>query len=142
MKSSKSNNKISVATNFFEAFCYDISTNVHYLQLLTNRQRPLKTLPIFMIPIKACYYRAYEANIFSNWQITSLLVVGGLYTSTRQNGDIFGGHPCAAKRASGWLVGLVRDISARERGAVSMAQYHYSRSPLHCFIQFSRALSE
>jgi len=33
MKSSKSNIKISVATNFFEASCYDISASVHYLQL-------------------------------------------------------------------------------------------------------------
>jgi len=31
MKSSKSNTKIPVATIFFEASCYDISAEVHYL---------------------------------------------------------------------------------------------------------------
>ncbi len=64
--------------------------------------RPFKTFTIFVIFVKSWFYRAYESNIFSNWQITSFWVVAELYKSTDQNGAVLE-HLFAARYAlTGW----------------------------------------
>jgi len=56
-----------------------------------------------MSSIKSCYDRAYEADIFSNWQITGCRVVVGLYRSTHENGAIF--RVSVRGPVSFWLAG-------------------------------------
>jgi len=59
--------------------------------------------------IRYYYYRVYGVMIFSNFEIRGCIVVEWLYSFSSENGAVFGSL-ARIRCASGWVVGLVREI--------------------------------
>jgi hypothetical protein len=63
-------------------------------------------LPSFMISVKPCFHRAYDANIFGELTDNGLCSCTAVVGADRQKESHSGGVLCATSGPS-WLVGLV-----------------------------------